>query len=193
MLLMRAKRVKKVSIYFMVLALLVQPFLGIFPWIETVLAEDTNQRLRIHYEGDSIDNELSLWLWGDVTSPSEKVADWPAGTLFSAEDQTEYGYFVDVELIENAEEIGLIVVNGEGETYTEDIEIGIYEGVEEVWISQEGQLYYYEPITFEEPTLRIHYYTEAEQVEPYGVWFWGDAPNPPSNCQQMPFHLPVIN
>lgn len=172
---MRNKSLKEISIITVVLLLLVQVLSSTVPWFSNVSAEDSENSLRIHYETDTIEGDLSLWLWGDIAEESDVVSEWPNGTVFSENNQTDYGYYIDVSLTENASEVGLLVVDGEGETYTDDIEVELYDDVSEVWISQEEIVYYYEPIDFQEPTLRIHYYTEATQIEPSGVWFWGDA------------------
>ncbi|MBT2644600.1 pullulanase [Bacillus sp. ISL-41] len=64
--------------------------------------------VRVHYVRDNADYEnFGLWNWGDVAAPSEN---WPAGAAsFSGTDR--YGAYVDIQLKENAKEIGMITLN----------------------------------------------------------------------------------
>ncbi|GGM42196.1 hypothetical protein GCM10011351_30320 [Paraliobacillus quinghaiensis] len=64
--------------------------------------------VRIHYVRDNADYEnYGAWNWGDVASPSDG---WPTGAAdFSGSDQ--YGAYVDIELTEDAKELGFIVMD----------------------------------------------------------------------------------
>ncbi|MFG6114887.1 pullulanase [Halobacillus sp. MO56] len=64
--------------------------------------------VRIHYDRDNDDYEnFGLWNWGDVANPSEN---WPTGAApFEGTDR--YGAYVDIELTENAKEIGMITLD----------------------------------------------------------------------------------
>ncbi|TVP89659.1 MAG: pullulanase [Alkalibacterium sp.] len=118
-------------------------------------------------------------MWGDVITPSDSVADWPNGSPFVEENQTEFGFYQDIQITEDAEEIGLIPVFSDGSKYIEDnVEIELFSEVEEVWIREDGSVYYYEPIDFDSPTIRVHYYDEEANYSDYGVWYWGAVPNP---------------
>ncbi|WP_051503749.1 pullulanase, partial [Alkalibacterium sp. AK22] len=161
---------------FLVVVLLFQSFAQLFPVFQTVSAE-TERTLRVHLETDSIDNNLSLWLFGDVLNES---TDWPNGSPFSEENQTDFGYYQDIAIEAEATQIGLIPVNASEEKLIEDdVVIDLFEGVEEVWVRADGSVYYYEPVDFDTPTLRVHYLNDSVNYEDYGVWFWGDAPNQP--------------
>src|SRR5690554_19146 len=88
---------------FFAVVLLFQAFAGIFPFVSHVQAEET-RTVRIHLETQSIDNELSLWLWGDVLQSSEDSGQgWPNGSLFSEEQTTDFGYYQDIEITDDAE------------------------------------------------------------------------------------------
>ncbi|GAA0310114.1 secreted pullulanase [Gracilibacillus halotolerans] len=139
-----------------------------------------NQTLRIHYETD-VENvtDLGVWLWGDVAAPSEEQGEWPNGTWFTDEQVTNYGPYVDVELKEEAKNIGLKINNRVGEEITDDITVEMISSqIEEVWITKEGNVYYYNPSEIDENMVRIHYWKDNQEYEPWGVWTWGDVLNP---------------
>ncbi|MBP3040373.1 pullulanase [Bacillaceae bacterium Marseille-Q3522] len=77
----------------------------VFTYEPIDLPENT---VRIHYLRDNADYEnFGAWTWGDVKSPP---ANWPTdATDFTGRDQ--YGAYVDIELNENAEQIGFIVLD----------------------------------------------------------------------------------
>ncbi|WP_035697675.1 pullulanase-type alpha-1,6-glucosidase [Glycomyces tenuis] len=62
----------------------------------------------VHYDGDP--GQWGLYVWGDVAEESSTV--WPDGNAFSGE--TSYGGFAPLKLAEDADEVGYIVVDGEG-------------------------------------------------------------------------------
>ncbi|GEN50223.1 pullulanase [Alkalibacterium pelagium] len=163
----------------LVFLLLFQSLANVFPVFTSVSAE-TERMLRIHLETDQIENDLSLWMWGDVLTESGDASSWPSGSLFSESDQTDFGYYQDIAIQADAEEIGLIPVFGDETKYIEeDIIIALFPEVEEVWIRADGTVHYYAPVDFETPALRIHYLNDTVNYEDYGVWFWGDAPDQP--------------
>ena len=65
--------------------------------------------LRINYRSEEGAYEpWGVWTWGDVAEPS---GNWPMGANeFSNEQVGKYGAYVDVDLNENAEEIGFLLV-----------------------------------------------------------------------------------
>ncbi|WP_235864067.1 pullulanase [Sutcliffiella halmapala] len=66
--------------------------------------------VRIHYvRGDNQFENLGLWLWDDVANPSSA---WPTdATPFTPDQRDRYGAYVDVEIADDADKIGFLVVN----------------------------------------------------------------------------------
>ncbi|MDL4840557.1 pullulanase [Aquibacillus rhizosphaerae] len=77
----------------------------VYPYEPVDLPENT---VRVHYVRDQADyDSFGLWNWGDVVAPTEN---WPTGaTDLSGVDQ--YGAYADIELTEEAKEIGFIVLD----------------------------------------------------------------------------------
>ncbi|OJF90294.1 pullulanase [Alkalibacterium sp. 20] len=165
---------------FFAVVLLFQTLANVFPFVTLVQAEEA-RTVRVHLETDSIDNDLSLWLWGDVMTPSDaKGEGWPNGSLFSEEQTTDFGYYQDIEIKDDASTIGFVAVYGDESKYIdEDINVDIHAEVDEIWVRADGSVFYYEPVDFDTPTLRVHYLNDTVNYDDYGVWFWGDAPNHP--------------
>ncbi|SHM53339.1 pullulanase [Gracilibacillus kekensis] len=186
------KKVKQASVVLMIGVMFLSLFSGLAP-VYHVSAEQTEQEsvnegfLRIHYDnGDHDLSEIGAWLWGDVTSPSDETGDWPNGTWFEEGGTDDYGAYIDVSVTEDAETIGLKINNKAGEDITEDISIDILsDEMNEVWLSTEGNVYYYEPVEFEEEVVRVHFQTDDASYEPWGLWTWGDVATP-SNGENWP-------
>ncbi|WP_161878500.1 alpha-amylase family glycosyl hydrolase [Alkalibacterium sp. MB6] len=163
--------------------LLFQSLAQVFPVFATVTAA-TERVLRVHLETDSIDNGLSLWAFGDVLAPSESVGEWPDGIPFTEEQQTDFGYYIDVELNADAVDVGFVAVYEDESRYIqENIEFQVDSDTNEVWIQRDGSVSFErptntEPVETEERVIRVHYLNEEANYEDYGVWFWG-APNQP--------------
>lgn len=139
--------------------------------------DDTNT-LRVHYETESNDfSDLGLWVWEDVVSPSEN---WPMGALqFSEGGTTDYGAYVDVELIEGAERVSLLVNNSTGDNLTGDINLKLLSAeMNEIWLSEEGDVSLIKPVELPENTVRLHYLKEDQAYEPWRVWTWEDVLEP---------------
>ncbi|MFC3899505.1 pullulanase [Aliicoccus persicus] len=133
---------------------------------------------RVHFEtllSDDID-DLGLWLWDDVAAPSE---DWPTGALpFTDAVETDYGYYMDFELAENPQRIGLLINSLSGDGQTEDMEFDLVTpDMNEAWITSDWELFTNEPIT-EENTIRINYIREDGDYENWALWAWGDVAEP---------------
>ncbi|MDZ7836408.1 MAG: pullulanase-associated domain-containing protein [Alkalibacterium sp.] len=174
------RRTKPLLSAFFAAVLLFQTLANVFPLVTFVQAEEA-RNLRVHLETDSVENDLSLWLWGDVITPSDANGNaWPNGSLFSEDQQTDFGYYQDIEIKDDAGSVGFVAVYGDQVKYIEEnVEFEIHEEVDEVWVRADGSVYYYEPVDFETPTLRIHYSNESVDYDDYGVWFWGEAPDVP--------------
>ncbi len=123
-------------------------------WLSTAFAAETEQKheeplpgvLRIHYHrNDGNYGDFGLWLWDEVKKPS---TDWPTGsTLFTGKDS--FGAFADIELLENAAQVGFLVLNrksGEKEAGSKTFraasrfEVWISEGDDNVYDSAELRL-----------------------------------------------------
>ena len=166
---------------FLVALLVMQSLAQLFPVFQTVRAE-TERSLRVHLETDTIDPGLSLWMWGDVLTLSQDAGSWPNGSLFSEDNQTDFGFYQDVLIQEDAQQINMITVFSDGSRLIEDeINIEVFEELDEVWVRADGSIHLIEPVDFDSPTLRIHFLDDEVNYDDFGVWFWGDAPNQPSN------------
>lgn len=96
--------------------------------------EVPKQHLRIHYEGDG--EGLGIWTWEDVASPSQT---WATDAIpFSAEQQDTYGAYVDVQLKEDAQKVGFLIVNREtGQKDGGDKMVNLDNlSVNEVWVKK---------------------------------------------------------
>ncbi|MER2064663.1 MAG: pullulanase-associated domain-containing protein, partial [Alkalibacterium sp.] len=143
---------------FFAAVLVFQILANVFPFVTLVQAQE-DRTVRVHLETDSIDNDLSLWLWGDVVTLSEAGGNtWPNGSLFSEDKTTDFGYYQDIEILDDAQEIGFVPVYGDGTKYIDaDLTAEIHAQVDEIWVSEDGSISYFEPVDFETPTLRVHY------------------------------------
>lgn len=170
-------RITAISMIFvLVLSTLTSPFpvTSVHADSYNVTEEIPENSLRIHYDyGDLELGDLALWLWGDVLEPSDN---WPNGEPFLDSQTTDFGSYLDIPMQDGATNIGLLVIDSNETKHLDDTEIELISpDVNEIWLTHEGEVYYYEPIEFDEPTIRIHYQTESDQYEPWGVWYWGDV------------------
>jgi pullulanase-type alpha-1,6-glucosidase len=62
----------------------------------------------VHYNGDP--EQWGLYVWGDVAEESSTV--WPDSNLFSGSDS--YGSFAPIKLAEDANEVGFLVIDEDG-------------------------------------------------------------------------------
>ncbi|WP_096156539.1 pullulanase [Bacillus sp. FJAT-45066] len=136
--------------------------------------------IRIHYQRtDNSYENLGLWLWGDVASPSEN---WPSGgTKFQADQVTSYGAYVDVPMKKGAENIGFLVLNvTNGDKDGEDKWVELFSpDINELWIKQgSDQVSLYEPVDLPANTVRIHYDRNNNDYDGWGLWNWHDVQSP---------------
>jgi len=99
--------------------------------------------VRVHYVRDNADYEnFGLWFWGDVTSPpSNWTADAP-----SFENIDRYGAYVDIQLNENAKEIGMITLNkATQEKDGGDKKFNLLDKYNHVWVKQGDDNVYVSP------------------------------------------------
>ncbi|WP_223292453.1 pullulanase [Salipaludibacillus neizhouensis] len=141
---------------------------------DEVVGDDS---LRVHYETESNDfSDLGLWIWGDVQQPSNSE-NWPLDSMpFSEGGTTDYGAYVDVELIEDATRMNLLVNNPAGDNLTGDVSLKLLSpDMDEIWLSEEGDVSFIEPVDLPDNTVRVHYEKEDQAYEPWRVWTWGDV------------------
>lgn len=150
---------------------------------EPTIEEIPKGHLRVHFEQSSQSyEELGLWTWKDVKEPSETTGSWPdAASKFHAQNVTSFGRYVDVPLIENAREIGLLINNRNGENVSGDLNITLLSNkMNQVWITKDYKVYLYEPLS-ESNKLRINFYQDEGSYNEFGVWTWGDVKQPTEN------------
>lgn len=100
--------------------------------------------VRIHYvRSDNNYQNLGIWNWGDVKSPS---TGWATGAA-PLTQYDRYGTYVDIELNENAKNIGFLVVNREtgvkdGE---QDKHFNLLDKYKHLWIRQGDSTVYISP------------------------------------------------
>jgi secreted pullulanase len=140
--------------------------------------EIPNGYFRLHVESLPSEevNQLGLWLWEDVTNPS---TNWPTGAVSVSEfHESEYGYFYDIDVTENAEQIGFLFNHTSGENLTGDLFVDILSSeMNEAWVDAEWNIFAYEPLQ-EENHIRVNYTREDQDYEHWGLWTWGDVTQP---------------
>lgn len=144
-----------------------------------VSSQIEDNHLRIHFDnGDKTIPDLGLWLWGDVATPSDQEGNWPDGKSFSEDQITDFGPYLDIELTEVPKSIGMNVLY-EDANLLEELKVEIIsEDMNEVWITEAGEISLYEPVDLDNQ-IRIHYFSENEIYEPWGVWSWGNVVTSP--------------
>ncbi|MED4083049.1 pullulanase [Halalkalibacterium halodurans] len=176
---MRKNKASKVSVLFMIVLLVLSLFTPIMPMHEAN-ADTEADTLRIHYQrSDQQFENLGLWLWGDVRYPSEN---WPSGgTPFEPEKMTDYGAYVDIELKENAENIGFLVLNtatGDKDGNDKHVQL-LSPEMKEIWIKEgSDDVFLYEPVDLPDHTIRIHYERSDQSYHHWGLWTWKDVASP---------------
>ncbi|WP_410263247.1 pullulanase [Alkalibacterium sp.] len=129
---------------------------------------------RLHFETLPSDarEDLGLWIWEDVKEPS---GNWPTGALsFDQSVETDYGYYLDVELAENPEKIGFLINDTAGENLTGDLNLRLLTPeMNEAWVDQDFMIYPYEPLA--DDVLRVNYNRTAEDYEGWALWTWEDV------------------
>lgn len=163
-------------------------FLGILS--PSALALEVAPSLRVHYQNELNDyDDLGLWFWGDAVTPSEKTGAWPAGrTLFAPENITGSGAYADIALAENAAEIGVLVIDGQGGKRTpEDLMITIESPeMRDVWINDRLEVRYEDWRQIPDDHIRIRFYRADQAYTDLGLWFWGDVVTPSEKTGAWP-------
>lgn len=198
------KSMRKIALLFMMGSLVYSSMgiIGINGAAPKIYAEETaggatasneipDNHIRIHYQRADGDYEhYGLWLWGDVTTPSEAVAAWPTGaTAFTTKQRTDYGVYLDIPINDHAHKVNFIVLNrhsGEKDANEKSIVI-LTSDVNEGWVTEgSDDVYYWEPVVLPENTLRVHYQRADRQYEDWGLWLWDDVEAPSESVGDWP-------
>ncbi|TLQ40020.1 pullulanase [Ruoffia tabacinasalis] len=142
------------------------------------LPEIAEGDFRLHFdelpEGDP--SSMGLWMWGDVETPSDQLGGWPNGaTNLSEFLESEYGYYLDVAVKDNAQIINYLINTVTGNNVTEDQAVQIaHSDMNQVWINEEYEQHLYEPLE-NDSLIRINYEREDGDYEGWGLWIWGEV------------------
>lgn len=99
--------------------------------------------VRIHYTRDNGDYEnFGVWNWGDTATPS---VTWPTDAV-DLDGVDRYGAYADIELKEDAKDIGFLVVNQETqEKDAGDKSFNLLDKYNHLWIKQGDDTVYISP------------------------------------------------
>jgi pullulanase len=104
--------------------------------------------VRIHYmRSDSNQAQYGLWLWDDVSKPSDTVGSWPtAATPFQVDQKDQFSTYVDVPLIENAKKIGFIVMKpSNGDKDGDNKIFSLLDRYNQLWVKEGDNNVYVSP------------------------------------------------
>lgn len=153
------------------------------------LPEIAEGDFRLHFdelpEGDP--SSMGLWMWGDVETPSDQLGGWPNGaTNLSELLESEYGYYLDVAVKDNAQIINYLINTVTGNNVTEDQAVQIaHSDMNQVWIDEAYEQHLYEPLE-NENQIRINYEREDDNYEGWGLWVWGEVDEDSENIGSWP-------
>ncbi|RLL43856.1 pullulanase [Oceanobacillus piezotolerans] len=122
-------------------------------------------KLRIHYKSEEAAYEpWGVWTWGDVAEPSQN---WPMGAhAFSNEQVGKYGAYVDVDLTENAKEIGFLLVERQnGGRQTGDMSFAELEAHNQIFLQEGDETVYTNPYYVFEEGLEYGELVSLEEIE----------------------------
>lgn len=148
---------------------------------DTSLAPIEAGHFRLHFQGITEEQleTYGLWVWGDVVTPSDQVAGWPDGaTSFTEAIATDTGYYLDIELNENAKVLNFLINTRTGDNVTADMSIDITsEGMNQAYITEDFSIDFYEALD-NDGLLRVNYYREDGDYADWGLWTWDDVAEP---------------
>lgn len=96
---------------------------------------DGHVRVRYFVE-DGAYNDLGVWFWGDVTTPSEQVGAWPVGATPLTPAEGPLGAYADIPLSPDAKQVGFLLVNRQDGTQTADYAFDFTEGARVNYLKQ---------------------------------------------------------
>ncbi|MEV0605429.1 pullulanase-type alpha-1,6-glucosidase [Polymorphospora rubra] len=135
-------------------------------------------------------DDWNLYAWGDI-DPAY-VTQWPAGQPFVGEDS--YGRFAWVKLKPGAEQVGFLVVDGDGvKDVDADRTIDVSQ-TGEIWIKQGDPTIYptrqaatgQPDPPVDENTAVLHYRRPAGDYDGWGLHVWDGAANPTDWSAPLP-------
>ncbi|AOM81793.1 pullulanase [Salisediminibacterium beveridgei] len=129
------------------IAVMVLGVLGVFaPGTLPALAEEDvpGDHLRVHFQAEEDTyGSLGLWIWDDVADPSN---DWPEDALAFEDAKTgEYGAYLDVPLLEDAQQVGFLIVDRESGDQTGDMGFDQFDEYDEVFLREGDETVYTSP------------------------------------------------
>ncbi|GEM02210.1 pullulanase, extracellular [Halolactibacillus halophilus] len=146
------------------------------PTEEVAPVEEGSFRLHFRDLDSTRLSELGLWVWEDVESPSDN---WPLGAIsFEEAIATDYGYYLDIPVIDGAKQLGFLINNADGGNETGDLFVDILSAdMNEAWVTEVGHVYSYEPLN-NEGSIRVNYTREDDDYDGWSLWTWGDVATP---------------
>lgn len=115
------------------------------PYEPVKLPENT---VRIHYmRSDTNHDQYGLWLWDDVSTPSDTLGSWPTpATPFQVDQKDNFGAYVDVPLIEGAKKIGFIVMKpSNGDKDGDNKTFSLLDRYNQLWVKEGDNNVYVSP------------------------------------------------
>lgn len=115
------------------------------PYEPVKLPENT---VRIHYmRSDTNHDQYGLWLWDDVSTPSDTLGSWPtSATPFKVDQKDNFGAYVDVPLIEGAKKIGFIVMKpSNGDKDGDNKTFSLLDRYNQLWVKEGDNNVYVSP------------------------------------------------
>lgn len=106
----------------------------------TIQSEPSQGFLRVNYSrADGNYSNFALWLWDEVKTPS---TDWPQGAS-KLSGRNDFGAYADIELLDNASQIGILVLNLTTEQKEGDSKVKkLKDGQNQIWISELDNVVY---------------------------------------------------
>lgn len=122
-------------------------------------------QVRIHYQRDDGEYEpWGIWTWEDVLDPTD---DWPIGAHAFSNDQVgKNGAYIDIDLIENAKEIGLILLEKvEDGKQTNDMLFSELDKYNQLFIREGDETIYTNPYYVLEDLIEFAELVSLDQIE----------------------------
>lgn len=85
---------------------------------------DNHLRVRLN-RPSGVFSDLGVWFWGDVVTASEKTGGWPGGATPMTAEEGPLGAYVDIELMEEAKELGFLFINRVSGEQTPDYQFAL--------------------------------------------------------------------
>ena len=140
-----------------------------------------NNKFRLHFQNlpNQSMEDLSVWMWGGVATPSEQVAQWPQGaTSLTSGTKTSYGYYIDIPQSETPAPINYLLINKNGDKITTSDQVIplTADTMNEAFVDTTFAVHDYRPLA-DENTIRINYFREDGNYNDWGLWIWKGVPS----------------